>query len=231
MLNVCIGYDCKEPVSYHVLAHSIMTRASKPVSITPIYLPQLRKRGIYTRPRDPDQSTDFTYSRFLTPWMSEPGQRSIFMDCDMLCLADIYELDTIAASQYDRNVLVVKHNYIPNPANKFLDQVQTTYPCKNWSSLMVFNGHRMATKRLTPNLIDTASAMHLHRFKWCSNGLDDVGELPLEWNHLVGEYAPNPAAKLVHFTRGGPWFPDFADCEYADAWRAECASAMSPWKV
>lgn len=230
MLNVVIGYDAKEPISYHVLAHSIMTRASKPVSITPLYLPQLRKRGIYTRPRDATQSTDFTYSRFLTPWMSESNQRSIFMDCDMLCLTDIYELDDLAATNPFVNVHVVKHDYTPNPANKFLNQPQSTYPCKNWSSLMVFNGHRLPVKRLSPNLINTASAMHLHQFKWCPNGTTDVGSLPTAWNHLVGEYAPNSAAKIVHFTRGGPWFPDFEDCEYADAWRQECKSAMSPWK-
>lgn len=62
-------------------------------------LPQLNESNIYTRPRDERQSTDFTYSRFLTPWLAGQGAkggRSIFMDCDMLCRADIYVLDAIA---------------------------------------------------------------------------------------------------------------------------------------
>ena len=30
-----------------------------------------------------------------------------------------------------------------------------------------------------------------------------------------------PKAKLAHFTRGGPWFDEYRDCDYADEWRAE----------
>lgn len=229
MLNIVIGYDKNESVAYHVLSHSLMRRASRPICITPLYLPQLQAAGIYTRVRDPNQTTDFTYSRFLTPWIAGAGGISVFMDSDMLCLSDISELEDLVRTQSHADVSVVQHNYTPNPNPKFLGQPQSTYPCKNWSSLMVFNGYRMAVKRLTPDYINTVTAMDLHQFRWCRS-MDDVGALPVAWNHLVGEYAPNPAAKLVHFTRGGPWFPEFADCEYADAWREECDSAMSPWK-
>lgn len=228
MLNVVIGFDRKESVAYHVLAHSIMRRASRPVSITPLYLPQLEAANYYRRQRDVDQSTDFTYSRFLTPWLtSASGGRSVFMDCDMLCLGDIYELDRIASDQMYKDVCVVKHDYVPNPDPKFLGQVQTVYPCKNWSSVMVFNGHRMAVRRLTPSYINTVTAMDLHQFRWCSKP-EDVGVLPVEWNHLVGEYAPNPKAKLVHYTRGGPWFSQFANCEYAREWWDEYYDMTSP---
>lgn len=220
MLNVVIGYDPRESVAYHVLAHSIMRRASKPVTIMPLYLPQLIAAGIYKRERDPGQTTDFTFSRFLTPWLtSKCGGRSIFMDCDMLCLGDIWELERLAADQLYKDVCVVQHCYTPNPDPKFLGQPQTDYPCKNWSSLMVFNGHRTAVKRLMPSYVNEASAMALHRFEWASPS--GVGHLPLEWNHLVGEYEPNPDAKLVHFTRGGPWFPEFDGCEFSEAWHAE----------
>lgn len=229
MLNIVIGYDQNEPVAYHVLAHSLMRRASRPICITPLYLPQLQAAGIYRRSRDPNQTTDFTYSRFLTPWIAGAGGISIFMDSDMLCLGDICELETLARMQTFSDVLVVKHDYTPNPDPKFLGQAQSVYPCKNWSSLMLFNGYRMAVRRLTPDYINTVTAMDLHQFRWCRSE-DDIGTLPPDWNHLVGEYAPNPAAKLVHFTRGGPWFPGFEDCEYADAWREELISAMSPQK-
>lgn len=226
MINVCIGFDQKEAIAYHVLAHSIMRRASGPVCITPIYLPQLQNANIYTRDRDPLQSTDFTYSRFLTPWLvghGARGGRSIFLDSDMLCLADIYELDAIATRNGCVDVNVVQHAYTPMPGTKFLNQQQTTYPCKNWSSLMVFNGFRTAVQNLTPKFVNSAPAMDLHQFKWCREG--GVGSLPHEWNHLVGEYLPNMQARLVHFTLGGPWFPEYKDCEYADAWREELARA------
>lgn len=218
MLNICIGYDPRESLAFHVLAHSIMRRASYPVAITPIYLPQLQTAGTYTRVRDPNQSTDFTYSRFLTPWIG--GTRfseSIFMDSDMLVLCDIYEvLDHCSVL---KDVCVVQHDYTPVLGPKFLDQPQTAYPCKNWSSFMVFNGHRSAVRCLTPSYVNTASPMDLHQFKWVRP--DGLGALPLEWNHLVGEYPPNPQAKIVHFTRGGPWFPEFVNCEFSEEWFAE----------
>lgn len=224
MINICIGYDPKESIAFHVLAHSIMRRASGPISITPIYLPALEAEGMYTRTRDPNQSTDFTFSRFLTPWISSTRfAESIFMDCDMLCLADIYEV--INLCQTNKDVSVVQHDYVPCPDPKFLGQTQTTYPCKNWSSFMVFHGHRMATRHLTPSYVNSATPMDLHQFKWVRP--DGLGNLPVAWNHLVGEYPPNPNAKIVHFTRGGPWFPEYADCEYANEWREECDSAMS----
>lgn len=213
MLNVYIGYDEHEIIAYHVLAHSIMRRASAPVAIHPIMLSQLK--GTFNRPRSTNQSTDFTYARFLTPWLDGFKGVSLFMDCDMLCLTDIYELfDYAQSSNLYEDVLVVKHDYTPNPDNKFLNQPQTLYPCKNWSSLMLFKGYRMSVRGLTPAYVNSAPAMDLHQFKWAQA----VGSLPPEWNHLVGEYDPNPNAKIVHFTRGGPWFKNFEQCEYSKEW-------------
>ena len=41
MLTVCIGWDPHEIIAWHVLAHSIMRRASRPVTIKPIMLSQI----------------------------------------------------------------------------------------------------------------------------------------------------------------------------------------------
>ena len=213
-LKIFIGVDPREMVTFHVLAHSIMARASGPVSITPLYLPNLRE--IYDRPRNAGQSTEFTYSRFLAPWLAGP-EISIFMDSDMLCLSDVYELERMAQEQRYSDVLVVKHAYSPKPDRKFLNQVQTVYPCKNWSSLMVFNGHRLAVRYLTPEYVNRASPMDLHQFHWAR----DVGEIPPEWNHLVGEYDPKSGVKLVHYTLGAPCFRGYEHCEYAQEWFEE----------
>ena len=213
-LTICIGYDPREAVAYHVLCHSIMSRASGPVQFIPISLSTLK--GIYARPRDTRQSTDFTFARFLTPYLAGPGT-SIFLDSDMLCLCDIYELVERASEDRFSDVLVVKHDYTPKSGNKFLDQVQTRYPMKNWSSVMVFNGHRMAVKNLTPEYVNKASPMDLHQFKWAGV----VGTLPAEYNHLVGEYEPNRNAKIVHYTLGSPCFRSYQNCEYAPEWFEE----------
>lgn len=211
MLTIAIGYDYRESIAFYVLAHSIMRRASQPIRIIPLHTSSLK--SIYDRPRSPKQSTDFTYTRFLTPSLAEEGV-SVFLDCDMLCLTDICQLEYEAKKHLYSDVLVVKHDYTPHDETKFLGQVQTVYPCKNWSSVMVFNGHRQPVKNLTPAVVNKADAMFLHQFGWAP----EVGELDLAWNHLVGEYKPNPDAKIVHFTLGGPWYKGYESCEYAQQW-------------
>ena len=215
MLHVYIGYDSREPVAYHVLAHSILHHASVPVSITPVKREQLK--GLYTRQRGPTESTEFSLTRFLVPALSGFRGWSLFMDCDMLCRVDIAALAGEIDLQAEKAVLVCKHDYQPNPGNKFLNQVQTVYPRKNWSSLMLFNNERC--KALSAGYVNTATGLDLHRFVWTRDEL--VGDLPLEWNWLVEEYQPRPNARIVHFTRGGPWFDEYKNCDYADEWRAE----------
>lgn len=213
MLNVFIGFDPREAVAFYTLAHSIVERSSIPVSITPLMRAQLGK--LYWRERGPTESTEFSMTRFLVPALSEYRGWSLYMDCDMLCRADIAELaETI---QDEKAVLVCKHEYVPKTERKFLGQVQTKYARKNWSSLMLFNNARC--RALTPEYVNTATGLDLHRFAWISDA--EIGELPLEWNWLVGEYARNPSAKIVHFTLGGPYFEEYRDCDYAEEWFAE----------
>jgi hypothetical protein len=223
VLTVFIGYDSKEVVAFYTLAHSIVRHCSVPVSIVPLKMQQLQGQGLYTRPRGPTESTEFSLTRFLVPALSGHNGWSVFMDCDMLCRADFAELAKETERQADKAVLVCKHDYTPDPSRKFLNQVQTVYPRKNWSSVMLMNNERC--RALTPEFVNTASGLELHRFKWLRD--EEIGELPLEWNWLVEEYKYNPAAKVAHFTRGGPYFKDYRNCDYADEWRAEFALMSS----
>ena len=210
MVRVFIGYDPAETVAYHVLAHSIMRHASVPVSITPLVLRQLPM----TRERDTRQSTEFSFSRFLVPWLCGFKGEAIFLDCDMLVRADIAEL----RCEKGKSVSVVKHDYTPSTEGKFLGNTQTRYAKKNWSSVMVFDCSGCAT--LTPEYVNTASGLELHQFKWLG-GEYLIGSLAHEFNHLVGEYPPNRAARIVHFTLGTPCFAKYANCEYAEEWHEE----------
>ena len=101
-----------------------------------------------------------------------------------------------------------------------LNQVQTKYPRKNWSSLMLFNNERC--RALTLDYVNSAPGLELHRFTWVDDRL--IGSLPLEWNWLVGEYDQRSDAKIVHFTIGGPWFDKYRDSHYAAEWFAELES-------
>ena len=214
MIPVFIGYDSREAVAFSVLAHSIHVRASKPVAITPLMLSQLN--GLLLRARHPLQSTDFSFSRFLTPYLSDYVGWSVFMDCDMLMLEDIAKLWHLRDERYA--VMVVKHCHDPREKTKFLGEPQTKYEKKNWSSVMLFNNSKC--KVLTPDYVNTASGLELHQFKWLSDD-DEIGELPDRWNHLVGYNAPRPDAALVHYTLGGPYFSEHRDCEYSHEWRRE----------
>ncbi len=214
MIRVFIGYDPREAVAYNVLAHSIHVRASEPVSIAPLMLSQLK--SVLTRERHPLQSTDFSFSRFLAPHLSGYTGWSVFMDCDMLVLRDISELWKLRDDRYA--VMVVKHDHVPKESVKFLGQLQSKYEKKNWSSVMLFNNARC--RALEPDYVNRASGLELHQFKWLESD-ELIGALPDAWNHLVGYNPPRRDVALVHYTLGGPYFPEYADCEYAEAWRAE----------
>jgi len=221
MLQVHIGYDPRESVAFYTLAHSIFARSSIPLSIAPLMRRHLGH--LYTRPRGPTEATEFSLTRFLVPALADYRGWSIYMDCDMLCRADIAGLAALIERQADKAVLVCHHDYVPKTERKFLNQVQTKYPRKNWSSLMLFNNERCTA--LTPAYINSASGLELHRFGWIDDRL--IGALPLEWNWLVGEYPYNPDAKIAHFTRGGPYFDEYRDCDYAAEWFAEFESMRS----
>lgn len=220
MIPVFIGYDSREAVAFSVLAFSIQARATQPVTIAPLMLTQLS--GVLTRERHPLQSTDFSFSRFLAPYLSGFSGWSIFMDCDMLVLDDIERLWQLRDDRYA--VMVVKHDHVPKETQKFLGEPQSKYEKKNWSSVMLFNNAKC--KALTPEYVNTASGLELHQFKWLGDdGL--IGELPERWNHLVGYNPPRPDAALVHYTLGGPYFEEYRDCEYSTEWRTERDAMLS----
>lgn len=217
MLNIFIGYDSREDVAFHTLKYSIERHSSVPVSIRPIKLGEVQDRGLYTRQRGPTESTEFSLTRFLVPALSGYRGWSVFMDCDMLCRADIAGLAAQIERQSDKALLVCQHDYTPSPERKFLNQIQTIYPRKNWSSVMVMNNERC--RALTTEYVNKASGLELHRLNWLKD--EAIGSLQLEWNWLVKEYTFNPEARIAHFTRGGPWFEPYRDCDYADEWRRE----------
>ena len=202
-LRVFVGWDSREVLPWHVLCHSIISRAFVPVSISALKLSQLP----LTRPQE--GSTEFSISRFLVPWLCGYEGLALFIDCDMLVQCDIkkvFDLHDGSAVQ------VVQHDYTPKAAKKFYGNPQVAYPRKNWSSVMLFDCAQCQV--LTPEYVDTASAMDLHRFAWT----DSVGELPASMNHLVGEFSRIEHPDIIHWTCGGPWLSKYRDSDYARQW-------------
>lgn len=221
-LRIYIGWDRREPEAYEVARYSLLRHASVPVEVHPIKLDELRAKGIYWRDHDPLAATDFTYSRFLTPHLAGYSGWALFCDSDFLWLGDVAEL--IALTQTNKALYCVQHDYRPTETTKMDGAVQTVYPRKNWSSLILFNCEHPAVRTLTPELVNRASGAYLHRFQWVAD--EELGALPIEWNWLEG-WNGKPAMgtpKAVHFTRGGPWFEQWQHVDYADLWLAELAA-------
>ena len=135
--------------------------------------------------------TDFTFSRYLAPYLCGYQGNSLFIDADMLCRWDVCELEDEAG---DEPVSVVKGE------QRF-----------EWPSLMFFRNEKC--KKLTPEYIDNPENSP-QSFDWA----DSVGDLDSRWNHCVGYDKPRAFARIVHYTRGIPHFPETKGCEYSGEW-------------
>jgi hypothetical protein len=170
----------------------------------------MRERGKY-------DSTDFAITRFLVPFLCDYQGFAVFMDCDMLVHGDVAQLANYMTlmDHYNTAVRVVKHDYQPSTDKKFLGQLQTKYEKKNWSSVMIFNN--TLCRKLTPEYVTKEHGLDLHQFRWVED--HQIGEMPKEWNWLVGEYGkPEKPVNNYHFTLGTPCFPDYQESEYSDLW-------------
>lgn len=214
-IPIFVGYDERERVGYPVFCQSVLARTRARVSFHPV------------RGEKVHGSTKFNPERFKVAEDCGYSGWAIWAECDMLCLADVEELVALADSYM--GVLVAKHEYKTKHPVKFLGQPNPDYERKNWSSLMLINcrsagWQRLGTTTHNPKNGHPWTLEDLHRFRFLDE--DRIGALPLEWNHLVGEYEPNPGAKLAHFTVGLPIWPEYAGCEFSDAWRAERESML-----
>ncbi|NTF31477.1 glycosyltransferase [Rhizobium skierniewicense] len=218
--RIFIGFDSKEVVAYHVFCQSIQEKSSIPVEFMPIALNNLE--GVFTRERNQLQSTEFSFSRFLVPYLCDFEGWAIFADCDMLMRTDIAKLWELRDDRYA--AMCVKHDYVPKVETKFLGQTQTKYEKKNWSSFILFNNAKCKT--LTKDYVNTATGLELHQFKWLESE-ELIGEIPKTWNWLVNEYEHNEQADNVHFTDGGPYFDEYKNDDYAEEWFATRERVLS----
>lgn len=206
MIRWAMGYDAVEAGAYYTMCHSLNLRSSEPISITPVALSHLK--GILSRDRDPKQSNDFAFSRWLVPWIFGYEGWAVFSDCDMILLDDPAKLWSLRDDRYA--IQCVQHDFTPRVDTKFLGTEQTRYDRKCWSSLMLMNCSKL--EMLTPEYVNTAPGLDLHQFKYLGDEL--IGEIPRAWNKLVG-YDKAPAPSLVHWTEGGPYFRGYEDVDHA----------------
>ena len=216
-LKIFIGWDSRETEAYEVCVKSLKKYASQELDITPIVKDTLIETGEYYRPQPEAGSVEFTYTRFLVPYLTNYDGWALFIDCDFLFTRDVSELFDMTNDKYA--LMCAKHDYVPKNSIKMDGQKQVSYPRKNWSSCMLWNCGHPANIILNPDVVSKESGAFLHRFYWLPD--ESIGDIPLEWNWLEGEYdKPDTPPAAIHFTNGGPWFENYQNTDYADLWRS-----------
>jgi hypothetical protein len=226
--RVWIGWDVEQARAWDVAALScIQQNAPAAVDVRRLALPDVRAAGLYYRPMmrsvhgyydkisEAPMSTGHAIARFLVPRLAEYSGWALFTDGDVLFRRPVDALFALADPRFA--VQVVQHpDYVPPAATKMEGQVQTRYPRKNWSSVILFNCGHPANAALTPALVNTLPGRDLHRFCWLDDAL--VGALPPEWNVLLGRAAPAVDPAIAHFTEGLPDLPGYEHAPFAGEW-------------
>ena len=116
--TIYVGFDPREKTSYKVLKYSALKYASAPINIYPIKQKIMRRIGFYRRAWQLGSSslpkaindndiqhrdifdnkpfaTDFSFSRFLVPFLHRLEGWALFMDCDMFFRSEMITVLTI----------------------------------------------------------------------------------------------------------------------------------------
>ena len=227
-LRVFIGYDAREHDAAMVAAKSLRDMTDGEIEPEFLCTDKLVAQGLYWRPvdhrgsqnydivSDAPASTDFAASRFLTPILCQTGW-ALFVDCDVVFMEDPREMfrDVILG----RSVYVVKHEHEPTELWKMVNQKQTAYLRKNWSSVMLFDCAHPANRRLSLRDINERPGRDLHAFYWLHDS--EIGELDRRWNWLVNVEPPpweGTDTGIAHFTLGGPFNEGWAGAPHDDIW-------------
>lgn len=208
MFNIFIGHDSNQPQNTEVCEASIR-KYNKGIQVSRIDINSMKKLG-YDRVND--GSTEFTYTRFLTPFLSNYTGFSLFCDSDFVWLCDPLEL--LGYIDAKNAVSCVKHDKMPvRSKQKMQGKVNEPYERKWWSSLMLFNCGHQFCKRLTIPSVNTLSPESLHRLYWAGTA---IGSLPVKYNYLVGYYEDDIVPKALHFTDGTPMYKKYENDPFAE---------------
>ena len=225
--NIYIGFDSSnygQEIAYEVCKRSLLNYNSN-LKIHKLFKKELEEKGIFKRD-DNSGTTEFTYTRFLVPYLNNYKGYALFCDSDFLWQCDVKELfDTCLYERDEDDILIendftvacVKHEYTDcNEKLKMNELPQEWYPKKNWSSLMLFNCNKCTN--LTPEIVNTQSPKYLHRMEWCDN--KQILSINKTYNYLVGYYndIADDDIKALHFTDGGPWHPGYEDTFFCERW-------------
>jgi len=206
-MRIFIGHDSSYPDATRVCEKSMLNYNNR-LNINKLDKQALKGLNIYGREDISGESTEFSFTRLYVPLLCDYNGIAMFCDNDFLWRCDPMEMIKFLG---DNDIAVVKHEDYEAIGTKMDGVKNKSYPRKNWSSLIIFNCSKL--KHLTKEYLDKASPSDLHELKWA----DTIGEIPQEYNCLVGHYNCNNA-RALHYTNGGPWFKEYKNAEHSIAW-------------
>ena len=175
--TIYVGYDPREDIAFQVLKYSVLKYASQPINVYPIKQDLLRRIGLYRRawelgssslpkPINDDDTqhrdifdgkpfaTDFSFTRFLIPFLNRLEGWAVYMDCDMFFRSDPIELfKNYCEEKYA--IYCVKHNYQTGEKVKMYGNEQYEYNRKFWSSLVFYNCSHKGHKNFSVDDVNT----------------------------------------------------------------------------
>lgn len=218
-VKVYIGHDSRFPLVSHVAADSLIRNSVKDFNYKFLDLAELRREFKLNLKYDPKATTEFTYTRFLVPYLNKYEGIAVFVDNDVLFYGDLSALLFQLLCKYKHQdcfpaIICRKHNYQPETGTKMYGVVQEAYPRKNWSSFMIMNCSKLLC--WTKAVVEQADGARLHRFADVPDEeIVDIEGIEPGWNDLTHK---RPETKLLHFTEGGPWFDNYYNCPHALDW-------------
>jgi hypothetical protein len=227
-VRVFIGHDTREEEAAAVAAKTLREVTNGEITPEFLFISKLVAQGLLARTIDQrggqdydlvsnaPQSTRFAISRFLVPIICQNGP-ALFVDADVVFREDPRNMLVEHEGRLGA-VAVVKHDpKVCNPLNpyKMVNQQQTAYLRKNWSSVMLFNCDHPSNRRLSLRDVNERPGRDLHAFYWLAD--DEIGELEARWNWLVNVEPEQPRG-IAHFTLGGPWIPGWVSAPHDDIW-------------
>lgn len=240
--HIFVGYDEREHEVFQVCKHTLEKNSSVPIKVHKLHHKPLRDAGFFKREWKIDQkgqyhdlvderpfSTQFTFTRFLLPelWntINDPNKSPLimFVDCDFLYLSDIgkmfKEIEDYKTRYGARHgVYCVQHNYEPNNTKKMDNVEQSKYNKKLWAAMMVFDMEFKGNEKLTADVVNTSSGRDLMQLFWL-NDVSEIGQIDEKWHFIPNHSEKNTnEISAIHYTEGGPWFPNYRNCKYGNLW-------------
>lgn len=204
MNHVFIGMDSRQRLAFYTCMHSIVENTDTPVSITPL--------SFKAMPIDNRGLTEFTYSRYLVPYLMGYQGYGLFIDSDMIVTDEIDALFEVVRQSKERHPVWV----VPKQGKlKFEEPAVMLFDCELCTDLTV-------------DWVENKKGVTID--DWASS----IGHLPQKWHFLVGyeeHDQKKPAPSLIHFTQGLPCFPETASSPFKHRWKqyADAVVHTVPW--